>query len=123
MTRAAMYTGIHLVGPTRTGPDRPYGPVMIELSEVTRHYDDGPVALQEVSLTVAAGEAVSILGPSGRGKSTTGALDTAAGAEVRRLLCDLHIEGQTIVLVTHDLTLAAECTTRTVRLVDGRVAA
>ncbi|MGW4498285.1 ABC transporter ATP-binding protein [Micromonospora sp. NPDC004336] len=53
----------------------------------------------------------------------TGALDTASGAEVRRLLNDLHAGGQTIVLVTHDLALAQACATRTIRLVDGRVVA
>lgn len=53
----------------------------------------------------------------------TGALDTAAGAEVRDLLNQLHADGQTVVLVTHDLVLAESCATRTVRLVDGRVAA
>ena len=53
----------------------------------------------------------------------TGALDTASGEDVRRLLNDLHADGQTIVLVTHDLALAESCATRTVQLVDGRVAA
>ena len=218
---------------------------VIELSGVSRTYDEGPPALDSVSLTVRRGEAVAILGPSGSGKSTllnlvagldrpsggtvtvdgvrvdqlgearsalyrrakigmvfqffnllddltvadnvmlpaqlagtarvaarrratelldtlgigrhagaypgrlsggerqrvavaralmnrppllladepTGALDTASGADVRRLLVDLHADGQTIVLVTHDLSLAESCATRTVRLVDGRVAA
>ena len=36
----------------------------------------------------------------------TGALDTASGEDVRQLLNDLHADGQTIVLVTHDLALA-----------------
>ncbi|MFE9646178.1 ABC transporter ATP-binding protein [Streptomyces sp. NPDC006365] len=52
----------------------------------------------------------------------TGALDTASGAEVRELLRELNADGQTIVLVTHDLTLAEECATRTIELVDGRIA-
>ncbi len=52
----------------------------------------------------------------------TGALDTASGHDVRELLIDLHRGGQTIVLVTHDLALAEECASRTIRLVDGRVA-
>jgi putative ABC transport system ATP-binding protein len=53
----------------------------------------------------------------------TGALDTASGADVRRLLTELHADGQTIVLVTHDRTLATECATRTIEVVDGRIAA
>ncbi|MGH8880495.1 MAG: ABC transporter ATP-binding protein, partial [Stackebrandtia sp.] len=52
----------------------------------------------------------------------TGALDTVSGAEVRELLAELHAEGQTIVLVTHDEVLADSCATRTVRLVDGHIA-
>ncbi|MFG1658412.1 ABC transporter ATP-binding protein [Micromonospora chersina] len=53
----------------------------------------------------------------------TGALDSASGDEVKRLLNDLHADGQTIVLVTHDLALAESCATRTIRLVDGRIVA
>ncbi|MEV6105665.1 ABC transporter ATP-binding protein [Streptomyces sp. NPDC051940] len=52
----------------------------------------------------------------------TGALDTASGAEVRELLRELNADGQTIVLVTHDLALAESCATRTIELVDGRIA-
>ncbi len=51
----------------------------------------------------------------------TGALDSASGEEVRKLLVELNQEGQTLVLVTHDETLAARCATRTVRLMDGRI--
>jgi putative ABC transport system ATP-binding protein len=52
----------------------------------------------------------------------TGALDTASGQDVRELLVELHRDGQTIVLVTHDPALAQACAGRTVHLVDGNVA-
>lgn len=52
----------------------------------------------------------------------TGALDTASGHDVRDLLMDLHRGGQTIVLVTHDLSLAETVASRTIHLVDGQLA-
>ncbi|MEU1163998.1 ABC transporter ATP-binding protein [Streptomyces sp. NPDC005921] len=216
---------------------------LIELRDVTRRYDAGPPALLDVTLTVAPGEAVAVLGPSGSGKSTllnlvagldrpdegtvtvdgvrvdrlgeagaaryrrakvgmvfqffhllddltvadnlvlparlagagrrearrradelleslgiaaqataypgrlsggqrqrvavaralmnrpallladepTGALDSASGTEVARLLKDLNADGQTLVLVTHDHDLARACTRRTVHLTDGGI--
>ncbi|CCH31367.1 ABC transporter ATP-binding protein [Actinosynnema sp. NPDC047251] len=51
----------------------------------------------------------------------TGALDSASGEEVSALLAGLNAEGQTLVVVTHDLELAKACTNRTIRIVDGRV--
>ncbi|MFD8817264.1 ABC transporter ATP-binding protein [Streptomyces sp. NPDC059627] len=218
---------------------------LIELRDVTRRYDAGPPALLDVTLTVAPGEAVAVLGPSGSGKSTllnlvagldrpdagtvtvdgvrvdglgeagaaryrrasvgmvfqffnllddltvadnvvlpaqlagtgrreaarraaelleslgiaaqaaaypgrlsggqrqrvavaralmnrpallladepTGALDSASGADVARLLQELNADGQTLVLVTHDQDLAQACTRRTVHLADGRITA
>jgi putative ABC transport system ATP-binding protein len=52
----------------------------------------------------------------------TGALDTASGRDVRDLLTELNRDGQTILLVTHDLALAQSCATRTIELVDGQIA-
>ena len=39
------------------------------------------------------------------------------------LLDHVREDAATLVLVTHDLELAASCTDRVVRLVDGRIAA
>ena len=53
---------------------------LIELSEVTKRYAAGGVpALDHVSLAVAAGEAVAVMGPSGSGKSTL--LNLVAGLD------------------------------------------
>jgi putative ABC transport system ATP-binding protein len=51
----------------------------------------------------------------------TGALDTATGQEIGRLLTELNASGQTLVLVTHDPALATRFAARTIKLVDGRV--
>ncbi len=52
----------------------------------------------------------------------TGALDTATGKEIGRLLRELNEGGQTLVLVTHDPDLAERYAARPVRIVDGRLA-
>ena len=52
----------------------------------------------------------------------TGAVDTATGEEIGRLLLDLNAAGQTLVLVTHSPELAVRYARRTVRLLDGRIA-
>jgi putative ABC transport system ATP-binding protein len=51
----------------------------------------------------------------------TGALDTATGQEIGRLLRELNAAGQTLVLVTHDPSLAQRFAARSVRLVDGQI--
>ncbi len=50
----------------------------------------------------------------------TGALDSRTGSEVMDLLADLHSRGLTIILVTHDASVA-ERTRRIVRIEDGRI--
>ena len=50
----------------------------------------------------------------------TGNLDAAATRQVMELFDELHRQGQTVVVVTHEVDVAAHCQ-RTVRLVDGAV--
>jgi putative ABC transport system ATP-binding protein len=53
----------------------------------------------------------------------TGAVDSAAGAEIGALLLELSAAGQTLVVVTHNPDLAARYTRRVIAIADGRVAA
>ncbi len=50
----------------------------------------------------------------------TGALDSRTGRDVLGLLQDLHDEGNTIVLITHDNSIARQAQ-RIIRLEDGKV--
>ncbi len=51
----------------------------------------------------------------------TGAVDRPTGRFVAELLADIALGGQALLLVTHDLDLAARCTSREVVVTDGRI--
>ncbi|MDO4706275.1 MAG: ATP-binding cassette domain-containing protein, partial [Comamonadaceae bacterium] len=50
----------------------------------------------------------------------TGALDSASGVEVMNILSELHAEGHTIILVTHDMQVAAHAQ-RIIEIRDGEI--
>lgn len=50
----------------------------------------------------------------------TGALDSKSGIEIMQMLHELHDEGNTIVLITHDLNIAKQAE-RIVTIKDGRI--
>jgi putative ABC transport system ATP-binding protein len=50
----------------------------------------------------------------------TGALDSRTGSEVLNLFLDLHAEGRTIIMITHDENLASQCQRR-ITLADGQI--
>jgi putative ABC transport system ATP-binding protein len=52
----------------------------------------------------------------------TGALDTHTGDQVMELLGQLHRDGQTILLVTHDAKLATRHAARVISVMDGKIA-
>jgi macrolide transport system ATP-binding/permease protein len=50
----------------------------------------------------------------------TGALDSASGRDVIQLLKDLHAQGRTVILITHDMNVARQAE-RIVEMSDGRI--
>ena len=50
----------------------------------------------------------------------TGALDSKTGAELMTMLKELHGEGNTIVLITHDPNIARQAK-RVIRIQDGKI--
>jgi putative ABC transport system ATP-binding protein len=91
---------------------------LLERMGLERHRDDYPARLsggQRQRVAIARALVNSAPDP-------TGALDTATGLQIGRLLQQLNADGQTLVLVTHDPALADRFAARTIRLLDGRLA-
>jgi ABC-type multidrug transport system fused ATPase/permease subunit len=63
-------TPADLVDPGPEGASLPRGPIDVRFEDVTFAYPGGPPVLREVTLDVAAGTRVAIVGETGSGKST-----------------------------------------------------
>lgn len=71
---------------------------------------------------VAIARAVAARPPIILADEPTGNLDSKSGEEVMRILHELHEEGRTVILITHDNDIAANAK-RNIRIQDGKVVA
>lgn len=69
---------------------------------------------------VAIARAVAARPPIILADEPTGNLDTHSGEEVMRILKELNDEGRTVILITHDNTIAAQAK-RIIRIQDGKI--
>lgn len=69
---------------------------------------------------VAIARAIAARPPLILADEPTGNLDTKSGEDVMHILKELHSEGTTVVLITHDNEVAAQAQ-RTVRVIDGKI--
>jgi putative ABC transport system ATP-binding protein len=112
---------LHLRGwPRRKTRDR--ARELLDLVGLTRRLDHRPDELSGGERQrVAIARALSIYPPIVLADEPTGNLDSVTGAEILKLVRDLHERlGATVLLVTHDLTVARSCQ-RTVTLRDGLI--
>ena len=95
---------------------------LLELVQLTQRLDHLPDELSGGERQrVAIARALSIYPPILLADEPTGNLDTATGAEILRLIHDLHDRlGATVLVVTHDKSVAESCP-RTIHIRDGRI--
>jgi putative ABC transport system ATP-binding protein len=111
------------LGGMRASEGRARADELLEMLRIERHRDAYPARLSGGERQrVAIARALVNRPPLLLADEPTGALDSATGEEIGALLSHLHQSGLTLVLVTHNPELAARYASRTVELVDGRIA-
>lgn len=126
---------------------------LLEIKNLCKEYN-GVVPLKNINLTVERGEVISIIGPSGTGKSTllrcinrletpssgaaiaralamkpqmmlfdepTSALDPTMVTEVKNVIRHLAEDGMTMLIVTHEMRLAKDISTRVLYMDKGEI--
>jgi len=92
---------------------------LVQLSHLLEHLPEELSGGERQRVAIA--RALSIYPPIVLADEPTGNLDTQTGAEILRLIHDLHERlGSTVLVVTHDMTVAESCS-RTLVLRDGRI--
>ena len=89
---------------------------------IDRHRDSGPGAAsggerQRVAIARALINRPTLL----LADEPTGALETATGKAIGEVLLDLHGSGLTMVIVTHNPSLATRYASRTLIMADGQI--
>ena len=110
-----------LAGASRRKARTRVGELLVRMG-IEKHRDDYPARLsggqrQRVAIARALVNSPELL----LADEPTGALDTATGQEIGKLLTELNAAGQTLVLITHDPVLARQYAARTIQIVDGQV--
>src|SRR5258708_17136317 len=97
-------------------------PHLLDLVQLTARLDHLPDELSGGERQrVAIARALSVYPPILLADEPTGNLDTSTGADILKLIHDLHDRlGATVLVVTHDRTVAESCP-RTIHIRDGRI--
>jgi putative ABC transport system ATP-binding protein len=97
--------------------------VLLDRLGIARHRDAYPARLSGGERQRVAVARALINGPELLlADEPTGALDSAAGEQIGGLLQELNAAGQSLLIVTHNPDLAASYASRTITIIDGRIA-